>query len=128
MKPSCQVTQVALSVWSPHRSELPDEIATHIESCPACQSAFDDLFPRWHPLTEAKAPPTHRTRRSRQLLLLAALSAAGLLLAPSPLQLSPAAAVVWEPPGESILTTDDLFSTPECPLTTDLEHPVCELG
>ena len=128
MTSCCQITQVALSVWSPNSGDLPDEIAVYIESCPSCQEAFDDRFPQWFPPSELAAPPPQRTSRSGQLLLLAALSAAGLLLMPSPSPLPPATAVLWDQPGESILTADELFSTPECPLTMVLEHPVCELG
>ena len=127
MSVCCQETAVALSVWSPRGGDLPDAIALHIDSCSRCQAAFDDIFPRWSPPQEALVarPPA---KRSGRLLVLAALSAAGLLLVPTPPPLSSPIMVRWDQPGESILTADDLFSTPECPLTTDLEHPVCEIG
>lgn len=123
----CSVVQVAVSLWSPHGDDLPDDVAEHLESCPRCMAAFDARFAPWSPPADAPAPPQHR-RLSLRMLPLAAAAAMGLLMVPgvSGDPSDGSGGVAWAFDDESPLTIEEQLAVPECLQLDDLDHPFCE--
>jgi hypothetical protein len=125
MTSSCTTAQVALSVWSPHTDDLPDDIAAHLDECGGCMATFDERFAPW---IESSPPAIVATgRRSARLLPVIAVAAMGLLMVPGvTARTGTAGPIAWAMPGESPLTAEELLAVPECPESHDLDYLVCE--
>jgi hypothetical protein len=119
---SCVELQLALMVFrgSPG-TDLPDDIALHIESCPCCLSSFDELFPPVRLATPARTP---QPRLSRGAVSMAAIGLLALGMGAPTAAPDPLAMLL---PGESALTFDEMLaSDPECPLIPgEADPPVC---
>ena len=121
---SCSEIRLALAVFSRgSHTDLPDDIALHIEDCPHCLAHFDELFT---PLQlDAPEVPVHRApRRQRGAVAVAALGLLAMgISAPQP-EADPLA-LMW--PEESQLTLEEMFVIDqECPVVySDADPPVC---
>lgn len=124
----CAEISMALTVFAGGSStDLPDDIAQHLQSCPDCMARFDDLFP---PLQLCSAqPPAPRAQpqprpqpRAAMAAIALGLIAVGLGL-PQP-ETDPVAMMLH---GESPLTIEEMLALdPECPLlAAETDPPVC---
>ncbi len=41
---SCEQTRQLMAVWDPAGPDLPDRVALHLDTCPACRAALDLRF------------------------------------------------------------------------------------
>ncbi|MEL6348904.1 MAG: hypothetical protein AAFV53_37720 [Myxococcota bacterium] len=125
----CEQTFVVLSVWDPEHGDLPDEIALHLDECPACMNRFNARFLPWQP-PETQAPRARPPRRRANgvLSVLAAAAALALFLSPARTLQHSAEPLAMLFPAESTLTFDEIVPARECPLLhgIDLEDEECE--
>jgi len=123
---SCEEIHLVLTVFGIGRhTDLPDDVAFHIEECPACTTRFDQQYPPLQLISSDVHAPMHPpSRRQRGAVAFAALGLLALGISPPQMETDPLA--MWFP-GESALTIDEMLAAdPECPqLLSETDPPVC---
>jgi hypothetical protein len=121
---SCTEVSLVLTVFAGGcLTDLPDDVALHLQSCSSCMSRFDELFPplKLGPSTQPQPRKRPQPRGSVAILALGFIAVG--LSEPQP-DVDPVAMMLH---GESPLTIDEMLALePECPmLASETDPPVC---
>ena len=121
---SCREVSLVLTVFaSGSPTDLPGDIALHLQSCPTCRSRFDELFPPLQLRPSTQPQPRLQPQPRGAVAVLALVLLAVGLSAPQP-EVDPVALMLH---GESALTIEEMLALePECPLlASETDPPVC---
>lgn len=121
----CRDISLALAVFRGGCStDLPDDIALHVEECPACMGQFELLFPPLQFEVPAKMLPPRPRAQGRSAVAVAAIGLLALGMTPQQQDADPFAMLLHE---ESALTFEEMIaSDQECPLIPgESDPPVC---
>ena len=121
----CRDIQLALVVFcGGSRTDLPDDIALHVEGCPDCMANYEQLFPPLQLDDPAPIPQLRHRLRSRGALAVAGIALVALGMNLQQPEAEPFTMLLH---GESALTFEEMLAVDqECPIIPgESDPPVC---
>jgi len=121
----CRDIQLALVVFRGGcGTDLPDGIALHVESCPACMERFEQLFPPLQREASVPLPLPRRRLQGPSAIAVAGIALLAFGMSPEQPEAEPFTMLPHE---ESALTFEEMLAVDqECPVIPgESDPPVC---